>query len=258
MAAALFHTWERLGRPLEPAQPVREIVDRLKVAFPRAAALFGWHADEAHYTADPPQDHTPFSADGWPAPDPQWWVCATDVMHRPDLGVDCRSLFGYWLSEARAGRMPWLKYLIWQATIYDVRHGWRPQPSAGHFDHIHLSTRTDHLTTHLGAWPLVPEEDDMDVKDLFSANTRSGAHPVLFLPAFNKLTEDAAAAAAGVTALRAVVEQLAAVITAGGGTVDTAAILAGVDNRLASLREQIHADVDTELDEQSRAGADND
>lgn len=38
-----------------------------------------------------------------------------------------------------------------------------------------------------------------------------------------------------VTALRSVVDALAAVITKGGGTVDTAAILAGVDARLAAL-----------------------
>lgn len=165
MASARFVAWDRLGRPLEPAQPVREIVERLKVAFPHAAAanLFGWRANEAHYTADPPQDHTPFSADGWPVPDPQWVVCATDVMHRTDLGVDCNVLFPYWLAEARAGRTPWVKYLIYQATIYDVRHGWRPQANSGHFDHIHISTRTDHINTHLGAWSLVPGGDDMDL-----------------------------------------------------------------------------------------------
>jgi|SRR5882724_2812698 len=40
---------------------------------------------------------------------------------------------------------------------------------------------------------------------------------------------------AAVTALRSVVDALAAAITKGGGTVDTAAILAGVDERLAAL-----------------------
>jgi hypothetical protein len=41
---------------------------------------------------------------------------------------------------------------------------------------------------------------------------------------------------AEVTALRGIVEQLAATIAAGGGSVDTAAILAGVDERLAVVR----------------------
>lgn len=161
MAVAVYYSWDRLGRPLEPATPIREIVERLKVAYPRAASLFSWYANEAHYQAEPPQDHTPYSYDGWPVPDPQWIVCATDVMHRPDLGVDCGELFAYWIREARASRMPWLKYLIWQARIYDVRHGWQEQRASGHFDHIHLSTRTDHIDTHLGSWSLTPEEIDM-------------------------------------------------------------------------------------------------
>lgn len=42
---------------------------------------------------------------------------------------------------------------------------------------------------------------------------------------------------AAVTALRGVVDGLVAVIEAGGGSVDTAAILAGVDQRLEAMRE---------------------
>lgn len=162
MAAAAYYAWGRAGRPLEPCQPIRDYVNRLKVAFPRAAAahIFGWGADESHYVANPPQDHTPYSATGWPLPSPKWWVFATDAMHRPDLGVDCNVLFPYWLAEAKAGRTPWVKYLIWQARIYDVRNGWAPQKSSGHFDHIHISCRTDQRYTSLGAWQLVPGVDE--------------------------------------------------------------------------------------------------
>lgn len=167
MAVAAYYTWARLGRPLEPAVPIREMVERLRVRFPDAAAanLFSWFANEAHYTAVPAQDHTPFSQTGWPDPSPQWVVFATDIMHRVDLGVDCWQLFAYYLAEAKAGRMPWLKYMIWQAKIYDVRNGWRAQNNSGHFDHIHLSARTDHRFTHLGSWPVAPldEDEDMDV-----------------------------------------------------------------------------------------------
>ena len=164
MAVLAYSRWLALGKPLQPAQPVRDIVGRLSAAYPRAAAAyqFSWFSNDDHYLADYPQDHTPFSVDGWPHPAPQWWVCATDVMHRPDLGVDCHVLARYWLAEARAGRMPWLKYMIWQATIYDVRYGWRAQPSAGHFDHIHLSTRTDFLDRGLGTWSPIPGGDEMD------------------------------------------------------------------------------------------------
>lgn len=164
MAYAIYYQWDSLGRPLEPARPIRDIVERIKAAYPKAASTFSWYANEAHYQAEPPQDHTPFSATGWPKPSPEWWVFATDIMHRVDLGVDCNVLFGYWIGEARAGRMPWLKYMIWQAKLYDVRNGWRAQSNSGHFDHIHLSARTDFQHYSLGSWsivPLPPPEADM-------------------------------------------------------------------------------------------------
>lgn len=154
MAVAAYFAWDKLGRPLTPAQPIREFVEKCKVAFPLAAAenLFSWYADDAHYQSNFPEDHTPYSVTGWPVPCPQWWVCATDVMHRPDLGVDCDVLVPYWIGEAKAGRMPWLKYVIWKAQLYDVRNGFKPVANSGHFDHSHVSSRTDHLETSLGGW----------------------------------------------------------------------------------------------------------
>lgn len=149
---------------------------RLKQAYPHLAARFSWYADEAHYTADYPQDHTPFSMTGWPYVSPYPYVFATDVMDGD--GVDCAKLFAYWLAEAKAGRMPWLKYLIWQAKLYDVRNGWRPQDSSGHMEHIHLSVRTDYRDASLGEWSLLPKEDDMDASQdqmLKATNARTGA-----------------------------------------------------------------------------------
>lgn len=164
MASTAYQQWVNAGRPLTPARPVREVVDRMKVAYPKAAAksLFSWYANEAHYQANPPQDHTPFSATGWPLPSPRWYVFATDIMHRPDLDVDCTVLFPYWLGEARAGRFPSLKYIIWQAKLYSVQNNWGPQSNSDHFDHIHLSFRTDFGDVSLGSWSLVPGgSDDM-------------------------------------------------------------------------------------------------
>ena len=162
MAVALYYTWDRLGRPVEPATPIRELVAQLKVAYPMGASQFGWYANEAHYQAVPPGDHTPYSADGWPLPDPQWVVFATDIMVSAVGGTaEAQRIFDHLLASGKDGSAPWLKYVIWQATIYDVRHGWQPQRNAGHFDHIHVSVRTDHRNTHLGSWSVVPEEDDM-------------------------------------------------------------------------------------------------
>lgn len=173
MAVAAYYQWDSLGRPLEPARPIRDIVERMKVAYPKAAGTFSWHADEAHYTAVPAQDHTPYSQTGWPLPSPEWWVFATDIMHNPALGVDCNVLFAYWIGEARAGRMPWLKYIIWQAQLYDVRNGWRPQANSGHFGHIHFSARTDFKDRGLGDWPIVPPQQEVD---MFLAQVKGDAH----------------------------------------------------------------------------------
>lgn len=172
MAVAQFYAWDRAGRPLEPARPIREVVERLRLAFPKGEeeSLFSWYANDEHYESDWPQDHTPFSVTGWPSASPYPVVFATDVMHRPDLGVDCHVLFPYWLAEARAGRMPWLKYIIWQAKIYDVRYDWKQQASSEHFTHIHLSARTDHRYTSLGSWSLVPGGDDMSADDVAAIN----------------------------------------------------------------------------------------
>lgn len=181
MAVAAYYAWDRLGRPLEPAQPVREFVEKMRVAYPRAKNLFSWYADERHYQAEPPQDHTPYSATGWPLDCPPWWVFATDIMHRPDLGVDCFTLFGYWLSEAKAGRMPWLKYMIWRGQRYDVRNQWRPVASSGHFGHVHLSGRTDHQHTSLGVWSPAPPAPPTTLEDdrmLFRAQLADGTRLV--------------------------------------------------------------------------------
>lgn len=165
MASVAYQQWVSAGRPLQPARPVRDVVERMKVAYPRAAAknLFSWYANEAHYQAVPPQDHTPFSATGWPGTSPRWWVFATDIMHRVDLGVDCNVLFPYWLREAKAGRFPSLKYIIWKATLYSVMNQWNPQVNSGHYDHIHLSFRTDYRDVSLGSWSLIPGGVDADM-----------------------------------------------------------------------------------------------
>jgi hypothetical protein len=179
MAVAMYYTWLAQGKPLTPARPVREIVERMKAAFP-GAGPFSWFANDAHYQANPPLDHTPFSADGYKIkPSPYPVVFATDIMNQPSKGVVCQAMFNYWIVEARAGRMPWLKYLIWQAKIYDVRHGWVAQTNSDHFDHIHISVRTDFQNTSLGTWSLLPggeEEPEVPLDPLEHAQVNNSEH----------------------------------------------------------------------------------
>ena len=157
MAVAMYYAWEQQGRPLTPAKPISEIIARMRAAFPAVASSFSYYANDAHYQSNTPGDHTPYSHDGYKvSPSPYPIVFATDIMCNTAKGVNCQQLFNYWLSEAKAGRMPWLKYLIWQAKIYDVRHNWVAQANSDHFDHIHISTRSDYQNASLGTWSLLP------------------------------------------------------------------------------------------------------
>jgi hypothetical protein len=189
MATSQYYAWVQDGRPLSPARPIRDFVERMKVNFPRASNLFSWYADDSHYQATRPQDHTPYSYTPWPiSPQPYPYVTATDIMQRPDLGVDCFVLFPYWLSEAKAGRMPWLKYMIWQAKIYDVRKNWAAGTASDHYDHVHLSSRTDAISTPLGTWSVVPagvgEDGNMYCKYGDNNGNVSGLQSILAMLGF--------------------------------------------------------------------------
>jgi hypothetical protein len=162
MATQAYWDWVEAGKTWHLCKPAIEvkaaIIDRLG---DKVASQLGTIGDDDHLTADRPQDHTPYSVTEWPVQLGAYVVNALDIMHKPNLGLDCNVLFGYWLVEAKAGRMPWLKYLIWQAKLYDVRNDWRAEPNSGHFDHIHLSFRTDWVDRDIGGWSPFPGGDWM-------------------------------------------------------------------------------------------------
>lgn len=157
-----YDDWVADGKPWRNARPVDEIVAKLKAARPAAAkaACFGTIGNLEHLLADPPQDHTPYSQTGWPLPHPYPRITATDIMHRPDLGVDCNEIHKHWLASANAKQIPWIKYWIWQGKRYDVRNNFNPVAASGHFDHIHGSQRTDHIETSIGGWHPLPGQGD--------------------------------------------------------------------------------------------------
>jgi hypothetical protein len=238
MPVAAYRAWDHAGRPITPAQPIRELVAALKAKFPRAASGFGWYANDAHYAAVPAGDHTPYSSDAWPVtPNPQWVVFATDVMHHPELGVDCRILGPYWLAEAKAGRMPWLKYLIWDGHLYDVRHQWAQQAADDHYDHVHLSARTDAQHTSLGSWPITPPPSTPTTED-----NMAGADATWVAGLVNqanwKLDAMGKVVAAQTATLAEVVKALAAVGTA---SPEVTGLLASVQTKLDAQTAALNA-----------------
>jgi hypothetical protein len=162
MATQAYWDWVAAGEPWRACRPAADIkaalVDQLGQGVAVHLGTIGNR--ETHLMVDYPQDHAPFSFTKWPVQVGNI-VCALDIMHKPNLGLDCRDLFGYWLAEAKAGRTPWLKYLIWQAKLHDVRNDWRAEPNSGHYDHIHLSFRTDWIDKGIGDWSPLPGGDWM-------------------------------------------------------------------------------------------------
>lgn len=146
-----YVNWVADGRPWKLATPIAEYFAAFKAAGWPAGSL-GTIGDTAHLQASHPQDHCPFSATGWPNPNEYPYVCAFDAGHDPANGRDMGQVVSRWLSQARAGSTPWVKYIVWQGHIYDVRNGWSPQPADNHFDHAHVSIRTDWTHRSIGTF----------------------------------------------------------------------------------------------------------
>lgn len=165
MATASYRNWVKAGRPFRLAGPISEYRKALREAGFNPFDV-GTLGDERHLMADPPEDHTPFSRTGWPDDSPYPVVMALDLSGLSGQGHTWLEVIQYWLEEARAGRTPWVKYIVLQGMRYDVRNGWRPVVSSGHYLHGHLSIRTDWATGTIGNWKVLPrKETDMDQAD---------------------------------------------------------------------------------------------
>lgn len=190
------------------------------------------------------------------------WLSAIDItVDRPRLIEICRRLD----VAVRAGRLE--KVTEWYGNddgdnrvdgFNNIANVVATSDSS-HLWHLHISFDRGRVNEdHTDLYDILIGEDVPTVVEIWSANAGSSANPVRVIDRLNQAWVAASAAQAGVTALQAVVQQLADLIAAGGGSVDTAAILAGVDERLAAFKTEVEQVVDAELDEQSVAGADAD
>jgi hypothetical protein len=155
MATQAYYDWLNHGSPWKMATPVREYRNAFLLAGWPAESL-GTIGDKAHLSADRPQDHTPFSVTGWPGASPYPYVLAFDAGHNPDAGRDMGPVVAHWLSDARAGKTPWVKYIVWRGQLFDVRNGWSPVSASDHYDHAHVSIRTDWYDKTIGAYAVIP------------------------------------------------------------------------------------------------------
>lgn len=139
-----YDQWIAAGKPYELCKPAWDLMVVL-----RAAGYTVYHyPDFSHLTADPPQDHTPFSATGWPVASKRWVGHAIDIM--PKAGLMPLPQLAMRIIDAKndgvAGAWP-IKYINWTDTADVCWHtSWQPTYAAtGSTDrgHIHISFRSD-------------------------------------------------------------------------------------------------------------------
>lgn len=272
MTSQAYYDWLDAGRPVSGlTRPMRALRDRLR-AYGYTVYDLG---DNSHLQASTPQDHTPFSATGWPTASPRWWLHAIDIMPPPGgSGLpSLQALGAQLLADKLAGHdgAAWLKYMNWEPdgnyTGPCYQESFKPgyvRTSSSDRGHIHLSGRTD-MQTYAGADGYDPvarvrgiaaEEDGMatydDIDKLFGRQTREMTDGLVRnLPTITRPSNLAGATetvpnnlAAALAALDARVAALEARLGTGTGGAVTAA--------------DVERIVDQELDEAFHGAADAD
>lgn len=168
MTTQAYWTWDAAGRPWRLAQPIKELYALAGAAGVGRLGTLG-SDDENHLKNDFPQDHTPFSETAWPDPLPGYVVCACDIADGPWMDR--------MLADARAGLLPWLKYLNFRGMQFSRKTGWAQRSSSDR--HGHISGMSNHTWTTLGGWnPFTGQQgedmafDDLDKKRIASAEFR--------------------------------------------------------------------------------------
>lgn len=144
MPSAAYSQWLAAGEPYELCRPVREFVDLL-----RAKGYTVYHKGDArHMQAVPPEDHTPFSATGWPITSARWVGHALDIM--PNASLQSLSSLANRIIADRQNNVngtQWIKYINWtDASGNTWQDRWMPthlRTTNTDTGHIHISARSD-------------------------------------------------------------------------------------------------------------------
>ena len=155
-----YSEWVAGGQKWSPALPIAEIATAL-AKIPGSAGTIGTIGNQAHLTANPPEDHCPYSHTGWPIKSPYPYVHAVDYS-----GPHWETIRDYWISEARAGRFHAAKYIN-TGTGWEYSHtdGFKSPVRNSDTGHVHLSIRSDFTHTSIGGWRPVPDlSEEVDVK----------------------------------------------------------------------------------------------
>ncbi len=175
MVTSAYRLWKARGGKFALAEPIEELQAWAKQHGVKVLGTIGNHE---HLTADRPEDHTPFSSTAWPNALPGYVVCAIDLKNVERDGVTLGRAIE---RQARAGKLPWLKYVNHGGRHLDSRTGWQATSSGD--DHVHLSIRTDWIDRNIGEfnpWRVEPGSEDFDmatVNDVWGTDGLVAAPP---------------------------------------------------------------------------------
>lgn len=260
MPTQAYHNWVAAGRPYQLAEWMNDVVETV-----RGHGYVVYHyPDDAHLMTSQPQDHTPFSYTGWPLDSPFGWAFGVDIIPKNGDARSLTPLARQIIADKDAGHpaLAGLKYLNWTDEAGNAwQTSWKPtkvtRPNTDK-GHLHLSGRSD--SAHWRAVGYDPvarmNGDDMILasEEIVNAIANGSTNPG-YIPAGSReailsaslynlrvITHKIDAAAVEARAERVVIEQLAAVIKAGGGNVDTAALGAKIDSvrtEIDDLQQQV-------------------
>jgi hypothetical protein len=258
-ATQAYRDWVAAGRPYTLIRPAKALQAAL-----RAHGLTVYdYPNDAHLQASTPEDHTPFSATGWPGTNRRWKARGLDVMPRNDSAAarkENANIARRLIRDRDAGvpAVMWIKYLNWTDENGVCRRvSWKPTKavnSSTDKGHIHISGRSDadDDTRADGYDPLSPVtvgglmtdfgfsqqvfgdsvawRFDAAVKGLDKvAGGPSAGEDVWLVKALKELKAAAGADEVRDKAALAAVEAIAAAVKAGGGSIDVAAVIAAVN-----------------------------
>lgn len=164
MTATTYAGWVADGKPSRNCRPLLDFIATLRThGYTGPGSGLG---DLSHLTANPPEDHCPFSHTPWPDTQPYPYVLAIDIM--PSSGLDIIDLGGRLFddkSSGKPGTEP-IKYINWTDSAGNCFHdSWMPNHTrfaSTDRGHIHMSFRTDYVTsTVMAQYDPYPGDDDM-------------------------------------------------------------------------------------------------
>jgi hypothetical protein len=148
MASQSYYSWLSAGQPYTLARPCKQLQKCLQG---HGFVVYDY-PNTAHLTAGTPEDHTPFSATGYPSTSPRWWGHAIDIMPKGDSASARKEIadLARQFIAMRDGGLPalkWLKYMNWTDENGTCRQenwktGTRRTYSSSDKGHIHMSSFT--------------------------------------------------------------------------------------------------------------------